>query len=386
MSLPKEIQKIYNRIDKVAKGGRDNFLQYHSLIDEYIAKGSWDNFKQCLYLSYGLDVDDLTSIEVKKETWTKILFRTNTTLQDQKYSLFKNNGVYNQGLGYYVDGSNPTRKLGEIREISQSINPNDYQSSRNYNILDAKRTSLEVIVNQVIPETFLGTNSVDFISSTTQSTYLENVDSRERISSGLTVLDVDRKYIYRIISNPNQSLSFVSEGRYTSLFDQKLEIDFEFDVFPYTGTGSIFVSLFNYNKSTSKFIDFSVGSQSYYEYFYTSGSTFSISGGKIIDVNQGESIGISIYKDSIVDIDFRFSNVRIDFISYDFKECPLFLNSDDIDWIKSNNSFRLSQSVVSTATVSQRLQSKVVFSDWDISKTYDRNMIDLYTQAIEYLI
>jgi hypothetical protein len=386
MSLPREIQKIYKRIDKIAKEGRENYLQYYELIDEYIRKGNWNQFKQCLYLSYGLEVDDFTADDVKKKTWTKVLFKTNTTLQDQKYSLFRVNGIYNQGLGYFLEGTNPTRKLGEIKEIFQSKNPNDYQTHRNSSILDVKKTSLEVTVNQVIPNSFLNDYDCDFISTSTQSSYLQDFDSRERIQSGLTVLGVERGHIYQIMSNPESSLSIImSNGRYQSLFDQKLEIDFQFDVFPYSGTGSFFVSIFNYNKSTSKFVEFSVSTQSYSEYFYTGGSTFSVSGSKIIDVNLGEVVGLSVYKDSIVDIDFNFSSVQINFISNYLKESPSFLISDDISWIKSNNSFGLSQSFF-TATASQKLQSKITFSSWDDEKTYDKNMIDLYTQAIEYLI
>lgn len=307
MSLPKEIQKIYLRIDKVAKGGKENFLQYYSLIDEYIKKGNWDGFKQCLYLSYGLSVDDLSSDSVKKETWAKILFKTNTTLQDQKYSLFKRNGIYNQGIGYYLEGTNPTRKLCDVKEVIELVNPNNYQNHRNTNILSPKRTHLEVTINQVLPESFLDTSISDFITSVTQSEYLED-SSKERIQSGLTSFDIDRKYVYQIISNPESSYSMIISGnKYQSLIDQKLEIDFRFDVYPQTGTGSFFVSIFNYSKSTSKFIDFYVGTHSYSEYNYTGGSTFSVHGNKIIDVNANESVGLSVYKRSDLDISFNFS-------------------------------------------------------------------------------
>lgn len=388
MSLPKEIQKIYLRIDKIAKGGKENFLQYYSLIDEYIKKGSWDMFKQCLYLSYGVSVDDLSSDSVKKETWSKILFKTNTTLQDQKYSLFKRNGIYNQGLGYYLEGTNPTRKLGEIKEIVEYVNPNDYQSHRNANILTQKRTYLEVTVNQIISDSFLDNLVSDFITLATQSEYLEDNSSKERIKSGLTSFDIDRRYVYQIISDPESSRSIImSDNKYKSLIDQKLEIDFQFDVYPQSGTGSFYVSIFNYNKSTSRFIDFYVGTQSYSEYNYTGGSTFSVHGNKIIDVSANEIVGLSVYKKSNLDISFNFSNVQIDIISNYLKDTPVFLLSDDINWIKNNNSFRISQSGgVSSATVSQRLQSKVIFSDWDSEKSYDKNMINLYNQAIDYLV
>lgn len=73
-------------------------------------------------------------------------------------------------------------------------------------------------------------------------------------------------------------------------------------------------------------------------------------------------------------------------ISHYLKDAPIFLLSDDINWIKNNNSFRISQSGVSSATVSQRLQSKIVFSDWDDSKSYDKNMINLYNQVIDYIV
>ncbi len=389
MSLPNEIQKIFKRIDKVAKGGKENFLQYHALIDEYIIKGSWDKFKQCLYLSYGLEVDDMTALEVKKETWSKILFKTTTTLQDQKYDLFKSNNIYNQGLGYYLEGTNPTKKLGEIKEILQtSANSTyEYQTHRFSSILDPKRTLLEVTVNQDIPESFISDYSWSTLSITTQSDYLQDPLSRERIQSGLAFLDADRGDIHQIMSDPDSSLSIITDGyNYIPLFNHNIEIDFQFSVFPQSGTGSFFVSIFNYRKSLSKMIPFSVGSQSYTEYFYTGGNTFSVVGNKNIDVNVGDILGISVYKDSSSDISFNFSDIQIDFISSEFREYPTFLTDDDIDWIKNNNSFRISQSSISTATASQKHRAKVIFSTWDDEKTYDKNMINLYNQAILHLI
>lgn len=387
MTLSKDIQNIYTRIDKVAKMGKENFLQYHALIDEYIRKGMWDTFKQCLYHSYGLEVDDMSSTDVKRETWPKILFKTTTSLQDQKYSLFKSNGIYNQGLGYYREGSNPTQKLGEIREILQSTNsPNDYQTHRNSSILDTKRTSLEVSVNQSLPIPFVSNYTWESLSHGTQSDYLQDQLTRERIQSGMTSLDIDRSNIYQIISNPDSSKSLIISGyNYSPLFNQNIEIDFQFDVYPQSGTGSFFISIFNYTRTTSKLLSFLVGSQSYTEYFYSGGSTFSVAGNKKMNVNMGDIIGIAVYKDSISDISFNFGNIQIDFISNEFNEYPAFLNDSDIDWIKGNNSFRLSQFDISTATSSQTHPLKRIFNDWDDEKTYDKNMINLYTQAVLYL-
>lgn len=188
------------------------------------------------------------------------------------------------------------------------------------------------------------------------------------------------------MANPNSSLSLATSGNnYSPLFNQNIEIDFSFDVFPQSGTGSFFVSIFNYTKSTSKIISFSVGSQSYTEYPYVGGSTFSVIGNRKMDINFGDIIGLSVYKDSISDVSFNFNNIQIDFISNEFNEYPSFLTDDDIDWIKKNNSFRLSQFNISSATASQKHPLKRTFSTWDDEKSYDKNMINLYTEAILYL-
>ena len=43
-----EIDKIYKKIDKIAKKGNDNFLEYYILFDDLIKKGKYSYLKECL--------------------------------------------------------------------------------------------------------------------------------------------------------------------------------------------------------------------------------------------------------------------------------------------------------------------------------------------------
>lgn len=98
-----EIDKIYKKIDKIAKKGNDNYIEYHIYIDDLIKKGKYAILLECMDLKFNYNGTFLDIPTLKKESWKEILFQTNTTIQDLKYNLLKSKGVYQQGLDYYKD-------------------------------------------------------------------------------------------------------------------------------------------------------------------------------------------------------------------------------------------------------------------------------------------
>jgi hypothetical protein len=101
--LTLEIDKVYSRIDKIAKKGNDNYIEYSIYVDDLVKKGNYSYLKDCLELKYDFDISFMDIPTVKKESWKVILFNTNTTYQDFIKKLTKSKGVYQQGLDYYKD-------------------------------------------------------------------------------------------------------------------------------------------------------------------------------------------------------------------------------------------------------------------------------------------
>lgn len=111
-SIKKDIDKIYLKIDKIAKKGRDNSQEYYDYIKDLIQKGQYGLFTQVLYLKYDFDYNKYFSVDlVKQKSWHLILLKTNTPLQEGKYKLLKDNDLYQIGLTYYKQLPTTTAKV-----------------------------------------------------------------------------------------------------------------------------------------------------------------------------------------------------------------------------------------------------------------------------------
>jgi hypothetical protein len=143
-SFKKDIDKIYQKIDKIAKLGRDSFQEYYNYIDEVITKQQYGVFTQVLLIKYNFDCTKILSIdEVKQRSWPAILFQTNTKFQDDKYALLKSNNIYQLGLNY-LSG---TYSLGTINEVDKyvvSIDPLAYTDNLFQQTTENKITYLSV--------------------------------------------------------------------------------------------------------------------------------------------------------------------------------------------------------------------------------------------------
>lgn len=103
-SFKKDIDKFYQKIDKIAKQGRDNFQEYYNFVDDCIFKQQYAILTQVLYIKYDFDYTKYLSVnDVKSRSWSAIMFRTNTGFQDDKYKLLKNNSLYQLGLDIYKE-------------------------------------------------------------------------------------------------------------------------------------------------------------------------------------------------------------------------------------------------------------------------------------------
>jgi len=105
--------KLKNRIDKIAKKGKDSYLEYYSLVDEMVSNSKYDLLKQMLLLDYDIFGEDLSVNDFRKMSWPKILLLTNTNLQESKKSLQDSFNIYQVGIWYH---KNDNTKLGWVKE------------------------------------------------------------------------------------------------------------------------------------------------------------------------------------------------------------------------------------------------------------------------------
>lgn len=111
----KKLNKIYKRIDNIASKGKDNIIEYYKLVDEFIEKGYYEDFLQCLYYYYNIETKIYTtSYDVKHKTWNSILFNTNTSLSKKINKLYKSENVYQ--IGYDIFDVNTNVSIGKIEE------------------------------------------------------------------------------------------------------------------------------------------------------------------------------------------------------------------------------------------------------------------------------
>jgi len=143
-SFKKDIDRVYQKIDKIAKSGRDNFQEYYNYIDDIVNKQQYGLFTQVLIIKYNFDPTKIFSIdEVKRRTWPLILLQTNTKLQDDKYELLKTNNVYQLGLSYYV-GNSLIGTISEIDSYSSSVDTLSYTDNKFQQKTENKITYLSV--------------------------------------------------------------------------------------------------------------------------------------------------------------------------------------------------------------------------------------------------
>lgn len=144
----KRLEKIYVKIDSIAKKGKDNVFEYYKYVDELVGKGQYSDFEQTLFYHYKIDIVDTIDISVvKKNTWKPILFQTNSSFSSKLKKMYDVKNVYQISNNIYTTGtSSMSVLLGQINEID--IYPEDAKyliENKNYaKLMDSRKIYLEV--------------------------------------------------------------------------------------------------------------------------------------------------------------------------------------------------------------------------------------------------
>lgn len=140
MSYRKDADKIYNKIDKIAKMGSDGIFEYCIYVDQIIDNSQYTILEDVLDVRYGIDIKKYPSVFImKKDTFKKIRYFTNSTSQEKLSLLEKNKNVYS--VGYHFFDLNSNTYLGDIVEVEQPQNWIAYKDP----LLSEKQDQIRVI-------------------------------------------------------------------------------------------------------------------------------------------------------------------------------------------------------------------------------------------------
>ena len=128
MTYRQEIEKIYKKIDSLAKEGNISIQDYYKYIDSLIESKKYDTLIDVLWLKYKIDLREFPSIEdFKKNSFDRIKFYTQSNNQKYFNDLLKQKSVYTQARHYY---NNDTKKyLGDIIEVDPNFSYNTTRSN-----------------------------------------------------------------------------------------------------------------------------------------------------------------------------------------------------------------------------------------------------------------
>lgn len=153
------IEIIFSQIDKLASKGKVNLNEYQKYVDVWSTTGDYDNLLQCLYFYYDINVDSIITVDdIKKKTWSHIMFKTENTFIKKIKRLFNSRGIYQISFNIYKNSDNTL--LGQIKEeTTYSDEARYYVKNNEYaRITGTRKTYLRVIKNDI--ETIIDNNDL----------------------------------------------------------------------------------------------------------------------------------------------------------------------------------------------------------------------------------
>jgi hypothetical protein len=174
MSYRSEYNKIYNKINNIAKKGKDAIFDYYIFIDEIIDNGQYAILQDVLVTKYNIVAKNFKSIQdLKHKTFSTIRSYTNSSNQVELKKLFDSKNVYS--IGYHFFNKTNNKFLGDIKEVEESEDWIAYKDPK----LTEKEDEIRII-------------NLEVVTGLSQST-LESIPQFE--------------------NNPNRSISFATSSQ-----------------------------------------------------------------------------------------------------------------------------------------------------------------------------
>ena len=210
----KKIEKIFNKIDKLATKGKDQIQEYYKLIDELIDKGEYSYLEQCLSKFYEIEASSFSNVvDVKTKTWNDILFLTNSSFSKKLKKLYDSKNVYQIAFDIHSDSASivgltvslPLSITYSTTSSTQSVIPSKngnyvYLNTNDESVykLDIFRAEWDIVdgIYQPIPRSLKQLQTIEVFA--TQSLYQTEIP----ISHG-------REYLVKSYSRKSQPNTFV---------------------------------------------------------------------------------------------------------------------------------------------------------------------------------
>ena len=114
----KRLQRMHEKIDRIAQDGMIGWEQYKEYLDEIVNDSQFWIFQQMLAVEYGFDNTGVLSLHEAKEQRIYDVIRSKTTsnFQRQMKALYDSNGCHQVGKKVYLSSDNTL--LGEIYQES----------------------------------------------------------------------------------------------------------------------------------------------------------------------------------------------------------------------------------------------------------------------------
>lgn len=113
-----KLEKIYQRIDAAAKLGKDGIFEYKKIIDEAVDNGQYYLLINCLERKYNIVCYSKPLYELKtNDFFNQVRSKTNSEFQENLYSYYKKNSVYQQGYNIFNSHNDIIGKIEELNEI-----------------------------------------------------------------------------------------------------------------------------------------------------------------------------------------------------------------------------------------------------------------------------
>lgn len=181
----KKINKIHDKIDKLAVKGKEYIYEYHNYIDDLVEKGDYSYLELALFYFYFIDINTpeySSVVDVKNKTWDKILFQTNSTLAKKIKKVFDDKGIYQ--LGYEVFNDTTGEKIGKIVELDQySPDTKYYLQNKEYSKLIGLRVTYLEATKVGITSSVFATSSVIIYTTLENTTEDNNLVNRYKLAT-----------------------------------------------------------------------------------------------------------------------------------------------------------------------------------------------------------
>jgi hypothetical protein len=116
----RRLEKVYAKVDSIAKKGKEGMIEYRGYIDQLIDDGQYYIVENLLERKYKIDSSKYTTVEIKSDVvYNLIRLQTTSRFQEELKKLYDDNNIYAMGINILSSITN--LKLGEIIEVSNEL-------------------------------------------------------------------------------------------------------------------------------------------------------------------------------------------------------------------------------------------------------------------------